>query len=538
MATAPQRAWRAACPNCGAPVEFLSAASASAVCSFCRSTLVRDGESLRKIGTSAEIFDDFTPLAIGASGSYQGASFMLVGRLQFGTDEGPWNEWHALFDNGRSGWLSEDNGRYVFAFDAATPADAPRPERLQAGARVTVDGRPWSVASVVQAKLLAAQGELVAPPPADRAIVISDLRNSADEVATLQAVDAASLVWSVGKPVRLADLKMSGLREDGIGGGGGGGSEKTLKAQSPPCPNCGAPLKITLATTQSVVCDSCKSVVDLSQGIGPDMAHYAQANRGEPGIPLGRTGTLPIPSGAAALPWQVVGYMERMELMSGASDEAEAWREYLLYNRIEGFAFLVDTNEGWSVVRVLTGAPEAGGDSARWYGTTYQRRWTYTSQNTYVLGEFYWKVEAGQQTQHQDYEGNASGHRAFLSRESTPSETTWSAGESIPAAMVASTFGLAPQQAQQLERSGPPSMGALFGAGSLITWPRLLVLLIVVILLLAWCSHDPCRDERRVFGAYSQEYQQCKARSAAGTGAYYGTGGSWGAYSSGGGGHK
>ena len=534
MATSSQRAWRAACPNCGAPVEFLSSASASAVCGFCRSTLVRDGEALRKIGTSAEIIDDFSPLAIGASGSYQGTSFMLVGRLQFGTDEGPWNEWHALFDNGRSGWLSEDNGRYVFAFDAPAPADAPRPERLQAGARVTVDGRPWSVASVVQARLLAAQGELVQPPPANRAIIISDLRNTADEVATLQAVDASTLVWSIGKSVRLADLKMSGLSEAGVAGAG----EKTLKAQAPPCPNCGAPLKITLATTQSVVCDSCKSVVDLSKGIGPDMAHYAQVNRMEPGIPLGRTGTLPIPSGAAALPWQVVGYMERMELMSGGSDEAEAWREYLLYNRTEGFAFLVDTNEGWSVVRVLTGVPETSGDQAKWYGTTYRRRWTYTSQNTYVLGEFYWKVEADQQTQHQDYEGSASGHRAFLSRESTPNETTWSAGESIPAAMVASVFGLAPQQATQLERAGPPSMGSLVGAGGLVTWPRLLVLLVVVILLLAWCSQDSCRDVKRAYGAYSQEYQQCKARSAAGTGAYYGTGGSWGGYSSGGGGHK
>ena len=534
MATSPQRAWRAPCPNCGAPVEFLSAASASAVCSFCHSTLVRDGESLRKIGTSAEIFDDFTPLTIGASGSYQGTSFMLVGRLQFGTDDGPWNEWHALFDNGRSGWLSEDNGRYVFAFDAPAPADAPRPERLQAGARVSGDGRPWSVGSVVQAKLLAAQGELVQPPPANRAIVIADLRNTADEVGTLEAVDTATLTWSVGRSVRLADLKMAGLREAGIGGAG----EKTIKAQSPPCPNCGAPLKITLATTQSVVCDSCKSVVDLSQGIGPDMAHYAQVNRMAPGIPLGRTGTLPIPSGAAALPWQVVGYMERMELMSAGSDEAEAWREYLLYNTTEGFAFLVDTNEGWSVVRVLTGVPTLVGDQASWYGTTYSRRWTYTSENTYVLGEFYWKVEARQRTEHQDYEGSASGHRAFLSLEHTPSETTWSAGESIPAGMVASTFGLAPQQASQLERAGPPDMASLVGPGGLITWPRLLILLVVVILLLAWCSQDSCRDERRAFGAYSAEYQQCKARSAAGTGAYIGAGGAWGGYSSGGGGHK
>jgi len=534
MATSPQRAWRAACPNCGAPVEFLSPASASAVCSFCRSTLVRDGESLRKIGTSAEIFDDFSPLALGASGRYQGTSFMLVGRLQFGTAAGPWNEWHALFENGRSGWLSEDNGRYVFAFDAPAPADAPAPERLQPGAGVTVDGRPWSVASVVQATLLAAQGELPQPPPAERAIVIADLRNTADEVATLQAVAAAPLTWSVGRPVRLADLAMSGLSEAGVAGAG----EKTLKAQSPPCPNCGAPLKITLATTQSVVCDSCKSVVDVSKGIGPDMAHYAQVNRMEPGIPLGRTGTLPIPSGAAALAWQVVGYMERMSLMGGDSDEAEAWREYLLYNRGEGFAFLVDTNEGWSVARVLTGVPEVRGDQATWYGTVYQRRWSYTSENTYVLGEFYWKVEAHQRTAHEDYEGAASGHRAFLSKESTPEETTWSAAESIPAAMVASVFGLTPQQAPQLERDGPPPLDSLVGPGRMISWPMLIVLLIAVIVLLAWCSQDACRNVRNAYGAYSAEYQQCKARSAAGTAAYIGTGGAWGGYSSGGGGHK
>jgi ribosomal protein S27E len=530
----PNRAWRAACPNCGAPVDFRSSASASAVCGFCRSTLVRDGESLRKIGTSAEIFDDFTPLQIGASGRFQGVAFMLVGRLQLGTDDGPWNEWHALFDNGRSGWLSEDNGRYVFAFDAPAPADAPRPESLRSGARVTVDGRAWSVGSVVLAKLIAAEGELVQPPPTGSAFPVVDLRNTQDEVGTLDGSDPAQLHWSIGKSVRLDDLKMSGLREVGIGGAG----EKTLKAQATPCPNCGAPLTVKLSTTQSVTCDACKSVVDLSKGLGPDMAHYAQMNPHEPALPLGRTGTLPIPSGATALPWQIVGYVERMELM-GAGDESEAWREYLLYNRTEGFAFLVDTNEGWSVVRVLTGVPEMRGDEARWYGLTYRRRWTYASVTTYVLGEFYWRVEADQRTEHQDYEATASGHRALLSREHTATETTWSAGESIPAGMVATLFGLAPADGARLAReSGPPAIDSIIGPGRLITWPALLVLLVVVLFLLAMCSRDACRDEKRAFGANSAEYQQCRARSSAGTGAYYGTGGAWGGYSSGGGGHK
>ena len=85
MATdfSPQRAYRAACPNCGAPVEFRSPASAFAVCSFCRSTIVRDGEALRRIGKSAELFDDHSPLQLGASGRLDGLGFTLIGREGF-----------------------------------------------------------------------------------------------------------------------------------------------------------------------------------------------------------------------------------------------------------------------------------------------------------------------------------------------------------------------------------------------------------------------------------------------------------------------
>src|SRR3982751_4721532 len=135
MATDATRQYRAACPNCGAPIEFRSAASAFAVCSFCKSTIVRDGDALRRIGESADLFDDHSPLQLGAGGTYQGAAFTLVGRLQYRYAEGTWNEWHALFDNGKSGWLSEDNGRYVMAFDAPLAQAAPVPSALRPGAQ-------------------------------------------------------------------------------------------------------------------------------------------------------------------------------------------------------------------------------------------------------------------------------------------------------------------------------------------------------------------------------------------------------------------
>ena len=523
MAQAPQRAYRAACPNCGAPVEFASAASSSAVCSFCRSTLVRDGEALRRIGVSAELFDDHSPLQLGATGTRQGMAFTLVGRLQHGYEGGTWNEWHALFDNGRSAWLSEDNGAYVIAFDAPRPGDAPAPAGLRAGQRVLADGRAWDVASVVRARLVAAQGELPAPPRLEGEFTVVDLRNSAGEVATLDDIDPARPGWSVGRSVLLAELALQGLKE---------ASEKTLGARGVECPNCGTALEVKLASTQSLVCTNCAAVVDISQGVGADLACYQQNNAGvagaEPRIPLGRSGTLAL--GGPPAPWQVVGYLERCDIPGPDDDETSFWREYLLYNATAGFAFLVDTDDGWSWVRPITGAPAVRGDTARWDGVDYRRRWDYAARVTWVQGEFYWRVQRDEQARVTDYEGSGSAATKRLSREQTAGEVTWSAGETLPAATVADAFGLA--------RSALPGDVAptAFKASGV---PRALIIflvLMVAVIVLSQCGDDGCDEVRNTFGAASAEYQQCQRNRASGSGTRTG-GGSYGGWSSGGG-HK
>ena len=383
--------WRSVCPNCGAPVEFASAASPIAVCSFCRSTLARDGEALRRIGQSAELFDDHSPLQLGASGRHQGTAFTLVGRLQMRYAGGAWNEWHALFDNARSGWLSEDNGRYVFAFDAPAPADAPRSgEDLRAGMRLSLDGRGWTVASVVRARVGAAEGELPFAPDLTGEFTVVDLRSADEEVATLD-YSASPPHWSVGRSVALAELAMTGLRE--------GESEKTLSARGLQCPSCGAAVEVKLDTTRSVACPQCHAVIDVSQGVGGDLAHYRQDNGKPPQLPLGAVGTLAL--GGPMQPWQVVGYAERREVPEDDEDESVFWREYLLYHRSAGFAFIVDAEDGWSYSVPITGVPQGAGATVQWRGATYRKLYDYTGEITYVLGEFYWKLERGQRTKQQ-----------------------------------------------------------------------------------------------------------------------------------------
>ena len=73
----------------------------------------------------AELFDDFSPLQLQASGTYtapnQTKKFTLIGRLQYKYGQGTWTEWAALFDDSGQGFLSEDNGAFVFTLPFQLP---------------------------------------------------------------------------------------------------------------------------------------------------------------------------------------------------------------------------------------------------------------------------------------------------------------------------------------------------------------------------------------------------------------------------------
>ena len=534
---------------------------------------MRDGEALRRIGVSAELFDDHSPLQLGVRGRHQGVSFTLVGRLQYAYADGTWNEWHLLFEQAsaegppKSAWLSEDNGAYVLAFDVQpTPPDLPPADELHPGERRLVAGAAWSVASVTRAKLLAAEGELPRPPQLQGEFTVADLRSTGGEVGTLDYADPTRPTWSVGRSVALSELALSGLRE---------ASEKTLGGRAVPCPSCGASLSPTLASTQSMSCPQCRAMVDLSTtagAVGVDLTYYAQNNSGpgglQPQIPLGSTGRIAL-GAEGPLDWTVVGYQERCDLPEPNDDDEQTfWREYLLYHRTAGFAFLVDTQEGWSWVRPMTGAPLVTGRSAKVQDTSFTQRWRYGAKVTWVQGEFYWRVKRDERADVTDYDGPRG---AKLSREETsaaagppqggrtPSgggrgeaetrgpeggEVVWSLGHSIDAAEVARAFRISAAAQGAFSRDAGPLSGLATsplaavksGVGALSQGVIMLIVVIVVVVLMARCGGDDCDDVKSTYGAASAEYQQCQRTRS--SGGFRSSGGSFGGFSSGGGGHK
>jgi ribosomal protein S27E len=506
---ASQRAYRAPCPGCGAPVSFASAQSTHAVCAYCQSTVVRDGDKLARIGKMAELFDDHSPLQLQASGIWRAQAFTLVGRLQYKYAEGTWTEWYALLADGSSAYLSEDNGAYVFAVPQTVLREFPPAERFQPGASITLGGQAFSVASNIQVMLMSAQGELPHLPETGKPYAMVELRSQGG--ASQDAVNTGGSVLSIdyssqpptvtlGQSVLLDDLKLSGLHNESV---------KSEGARQFNCPNCGAAVVVTLATSQSITCGACNSLIDLSQGIGGELKHALQEEPAQPLIALGTQGKL------EGVDWQVVGFQHRMGVDPGDPDEHFGWEEYLLYNQKRGFCFLVDSSEGWSLVRPTTGAPEiqSNGRSASYLGKSYQFKERYTATTTYTLGEFYWQVTRGQSTQNSDFASGTS----LLSMEQSPTEVVWSVGSKIDSALVAKAFKLEDKK-ELLKRSdvGPVSASAAMSVRTLII--IFLILLLFSFLISRCSSCDPA-------------VENCSS------GTSRSSGGSFGGFS-GGGGHK
>ncbi|WP_326534567.1 DUF4178 domain-containing protein [Pseudorhodoferax sp.] len=500
MATdSPQRSYRAPCPGCGAPVEFRHAQSTHAVCAYCQSTVVRDGEVLRRLGKMAELFDDHSPLQLLARGSWQGQDFTLVGRLQYRGSTGTWTEWEALLADGSLAVLAEDNGSYVFSRPGAPQQALPAADQLRVGQRVELSGTAYSVASRDRTALIAAEGELPHLPPLGQAFDTAELRSAQGEVLSID-YGRQPPQTTRGRAVLLEDLQLSGLRED---------MARNTQGRQFACPHCGAPMQVQLATTKSITCSHCNAVIDLASGIGGELRHALQDEPLQPLIALGATGHL------QGVDWQVVGFQHRLGRDPDEPDETFGWSEYLLYHAKRGFAFLVDTQDGWSMVKPTTGAPTLSGDgrSASYLGSRYELRERYQAETDYVAGEFYWPVQRGQKTSNRDF---AKG-RGLLSMEQTATEITWSSGGQLDSATVAQAFKLESRKGL-FERSDATPFSAAPGIsrGTIIA----LVLIVLLVLIVAR-SCDDCDPQR-------ENCSQNSSRSS---------GGSYGGFSTGGG-HK
>jgi hypothetical protein len=414
----------ASCPSCGAPVSFRSAASVYAVCEFCRSTLLRQGEDLENLGRMADLLEDASLIQIGTEGKFRGQHFGVIGRIQLKHESGLWNEWHILFDDGRNAWLSEAGGEYVVSAQVVVNEAIPDFETLSPEAVVTLAGRSFSVTDLETARCISGQGELPFKVEAGYDVNTADLRGK-DRFLTIDYSETPPLVF-VGHPTPYKDLNLANLREARDPGTGGA---PTIKAKAFNCPHCAAPLTIHSAAIESLGCESCGSIIGVENENLRLLSRAAQTVHEVPTLPLGSKGKL------QGVDWEIIGFLKRRTTVDGIDYD---WSEYLLFSAGEGFAWLVEDQGHWNYARTVSEIPRVsrGTEKFKYQDCDFRRFNAGHAEVVYVAGEFYWRVSVGESCETEDFIAPP----LMLSRELTNKEVTWSQGEYLSIETLQSAF--------------------------------------------------------------------------------------------------
>lgn len=412
------------CPGCGAPVQFKSAASVMAVCEFCKTTLLKDADSVRNLGKMSEVLEDYSPLQIGTSGQFAQRGFSLIGRIQLKYADGYWNEWYALFDDGSNGWLSDASGQYTMTFAKSTDVALPLFEKLVPGHVMSLSGQVYATADARTAHCIAGQGELPFKVGQGWVAKVADFR-SADRFLSLDYSEAGPPKVFIGQAVQLADLKPQLLRDPDQIKDAAGRFHGKVSALA--CPSCGAPVSCVAGITVHIVCPSCHAEVDTSGPTAEVLAAGSAADAVRFTLALGSEAMI---SGKR---YTIIGAMRRSE-----SDDGSEWSEYLLYSPQQKFIWLIETSEGWQRAEVLDRWPAwDGAGHANLDGVRFNQSAAYAARVVFAAGSFNWRVSVGDVTQVNEFSGGLT----RLAAESTPQELTWSRSQPAPLDQVRAWFG-------------------------------------------------------------------------------------------------
>jgi len=462
------------CPSCAGPIEFKSGSTLVLVCPYCRSAVARTDRGLEDLGKVAEIAESQSPLKLGLKGSYSGNKFELTGRAQLKHESGGyWDEWYATFSNGWVGWLAEAQGRFYLTFYQPLPSGTTLPtfEQLQVSQQVAgiPSPEPLQVAEKGVATSVAADGEIPYQLVPNEQSQYADLVGKNNAFGTIDYSMSPPWVF-IGHQVSMEELGLADARPVER-------EAKRTTAASMGCPNCGGPLALVAPDkSERVTCPNCNSLLDVNQG---NLSYFKTLNP-PPNAPdfalrVGMEGTFP---GDAK--FKIIGAVVRSVTVDGIT---YFWHEYLLYNPMIGFRWLVHSDNHWNFVEPVNPADVtqsgifAAGATVNYNGQTFKIFQDAPAVVEYVQGEFYWRVEQGETVRAADYV-NAP---LMLSQEATANEVNWSLGVYMTNAEIEKAFGIADLPKPWSVAPNQPFTGSFYYTWGLLPLVALLIVAAVMI---------------------------------------------------------
>jgi ribosomal protein L37AE/L43A len=416
------------CPNCGAPIKFYSAASTTAVCNFCKSTIARSADQLQLIGKQAQLLEDYSRLQVSSEGVFKGRSFSVIGRIQMRYEQGFWNEWYLLFVDGKTGWLSDASEQYAVLESLGQPKNLPSFDSIAPGKAFNLGGKAFTVIDKRSAQCIAAEGEL--PFPADSRWQARTIDSrSGSELVTLDYSDGEEPTVYRGNTITFDQLEGKRLRDlkDRFSGDSIVAKVNPKQIQALACKSCGNTIRLVPSQTPSIVCPKCKSELRLQEG-----SLILEVERAEQSKVV--TALLPGDFGKVhGFDWTVLGVMQK----NVVGDRSSRWEEYLLYNESQGLRWASNSDGAWQWIRVSDNQPEVGTGFATLDGQRFNLMDEYKAETSYVAGAFNWQAKVGEVVGIQEFRAGDK----VLASELTDKEQSWSVGQTTNGHDLLVAFG-------------------------------------------------------------------------------------------------
>lgn len=376
----------ASCPGCGGPIEFSIGSSIVVICDHCRSVVARTDRALEDLGKVAALVDTGSPFRRDLPGKFQGTGFRLTGRTQMEHSSGGiWDEWYAAFDDGRWGWIAEAQGRFYITF-ATTAASLPSFSQIDIGGTIG----DLVVTETGNARVVGGEGEIPWRVVPGCTYDYADLEGPSGKFATID--------YSDDEPSLFTGLQTT---LEGLGLPVEPPLPSRVSVEKLSCANCGGPLALVAPDrSERIICPNCGGIHDVLSG-SLQFLEALKLHGPKPAIDLGAKGTID------GVEYVVAGFMRR----SVTFDRKYEWGEYLLFNREQGFRWLVESDNHWSFVwPISTGEVldrmRGGKKSAKtvtYQGQSYRIFQDAVANVESVIGEFYWKVRVGETVRAVDY---------------------------------------------------------------------------------------------------------------------------------------
>jgi hypothetical protein len=200
------------CPSCGAPIQFRWSNAVQTVCPYCQSVLVRHDVNLESVGRVATIPEDASPIQLGTEGIYANRAFQVIGRIVYEYEQGSWNEWHLIFNDGNSGWLADAQLEYAVSFLTAPPAPLPAESGVRRENQFQWNGGSYQVTSITRAHYVGVEGELPFEYWDKQDLTFVDLRSRDARFATIDYSANPPLLF-LGEAVEYDQLRLKNVRE-------------------------------------------------------------------------------------------------------------------------------------------------------------------------------------------------------------------------------------------------------------------------------------------------------------------------------------